>query len=409
MAIGTRAGTFTNSDGRFEYLNNSDGTVKIDNYRGITDMADVVIPKEIDGKTVVQIEGLIKSGSKGISNLYIPEDIHARNLLLSDIINLSNTIIYESSINGQLFVGVTTAKIEDVLIFSQEIGKTEANNLTSKLGMRLHKAGDAVIQYNNGSKIYIRLFFYGSGYSTITNFSNERFRHLLWALKQHGQHNAGQKFEDIEFIDLSKVNNAYIPSTTPYSIKFNFDLTDQGIAQELGDIPVLTTANSRPSDLVDFEAPATDYSGPIYYTRQNTSGWNSVCLPFDIQETDFPTGTALYTFAGIINDEVRLNRLPRNGTIAAGTPCFVYSEQDSWHLTLTGRTIRSDVEPKNIHRTGGTLIGSFTTRNIGGGKYKLGSDGSSIRSTQQGSTIKPYRCYLESSSPSGTPLRISNE
>ena len=150
-------------------------------------------------------------------------------------------------------------------------------------------------------------------------------------------------------------------------------------------------------DKVNFTPPSTNTTTYITYNRTNTHDWNSVCLPFDIKESDFGTSCKIYTISAATDDQISLTRVETTETVVeAGTPCFIFSSADNWNLELSNVTISSNVAPKTINvGEDYQVIGSFTNETIGAGNYKLNSEGTEFGITESDAAkVTAFRCYI---------------
>lgn len=216
----------------------------------------------------------------------------------------------------------------------------------------------------------------------------------------------GTNLEDITCIDFSKVKATSKGHTLSFSFDDSFNPASL-LSSEATVILPNRTYTSIP-DLVDFSAPSSDKSNvTISYSRTNTRNWNSVCLPFDIEESYFPEGTKIYTYDSSSETSITLRRT--TDKVEAGRPCFIYSEADSWNLNIPNASISNGVKAQTESIGDWQLVGSFERRTIGQGKYKLTADGTEMNSTTaDDATVAPFRCYVEATSASGNaPARLS--
>lgn len=112
-----------------------------------------------------------------------------------------------------------------------------------------------------------------------------------------------------------------------------------------------TAYNVELTDKVDFYAPSSFTAETLHYTRSNTAGWNTVCLPFDVTPADFGDGSTVEQYSNVA-DESGITFAcftPVEGTLAAGTPCLVYCPDDvtSWNITKTSVSISAG-DPETI-------------------------------------------------------------
>lgn len=145
------------------------------------------------------------------------------------------------------------------------------------------------------------------------------------------------------------------------------------------------------TDKKDFFAPSDFTATTLEYSRTNTAGYNSVCLPFAFSATDFGEGCQVEQFSSIQEgDATTITFRTTEGENAAGVPCLVYCPEDitEWNVTKTdAQVVASPV-------ASGLLQGSFTNETIGEGKYKLNSTGTKFGVTTSKGTVAAFRTYL---------------
>ena len=166
-----------------------------------------------------------------------------------------------------------------------------------------------------------------------------------------------------------------------------------------------TASNVVITDKKDFYAPSAFTASTLSYERTNTSGYNSVCLPFPISAADFGDEAKVEQFSSTnasasgttLRFETTTEELP------AGTPCIVWCPESttSWSIQKTDAL----VTPSPVEATTGdaTLKGSFLAQTIGAGKYKLNASGTAFGITTAAGRITPFRCYLEPASSASAP------
>ncbi len=144
----------------------------------------------------------------------------------------------------------------------------------------------------------------------------------------------------------------------------------------------------------------------ISYNRDNTAGFNSVCLPFALKLTDLP-GCKIEVLSGSIDGTVLFDDTVTE--VAAGTPCLVWCPDDvtEWSLSLTGnREVVS--EPKVVTAGDFTMKGSFKNDVIGADKYKLNSAGTKFGKTTDAGKITAFRLWMETKSTSANSFNIKH-
>lgn len=145
----------------------------------------------------------------------------------------------------------------------------------------------------------------------------------------------------------------------------------------------------------------------INYQRSNVKGVNSVCMPFALKPEMVNGG--IYTVSAANETSVTLTK--QADGVAAGVPCFVKSDSN-WDIRLDcivdngGEMYNVPLLPVAPDESATTkLFGSFETREIGAGFYKINSDGTALVRTTSSSKTFPYRAYLEL--PGSTAAKIS--
>lgn len=367
----------------------------------------IIVPSEIEGKMVTKITSLIpdKCGTK-YNDIYIPNTITSLSTLSYNHSSLKSVIIdTDKDIqDGGIVISFNNAhdvELDNIIMFGTDknISNPIENNLLFWFSF------DKFVQYINkveiqtigqSTSLYAHIYLYDTKNQFI--FDEETFQYLLNGLKMRGT-----PLKDITSIDLSSIK-----TTISFSEGFNpSSLLPIGATVKVSADLTYTNEGTIP-DLVDFCAPSTDKSNiTISYSRTNTQNWNSVCLPFDIEESYFPEGTKIYTYDSSTQTSITLRRT--TDKVEAGRPCFIYSEADSWNLNIPNASISNGVQAQTESIGDWQLVGSFERRTIGKGKYKLTSDGKEMNSTTaDDATVAPFRCYVEATSASGNaPARLS--
>lgn len=267
--------------------------------------------------------------------------------------------------------------------------------ITNNQGL-LYKAGEIVVLTKDNRTQIVQMYLYGTTdsndhiYRDKLRFDDERLSDLLWAIEKHGI-----DLNDIESIDLSQMS---LPGNT-----INFNLTDFSTIPNVQVITQKTTIN----DMAENYTPQA-FTGLISYSRSNTAGWNTVCLPFDVKESDFPTGTEIYLMSSDTEDAIYLSRIEEGTKLLAGTPCFIWSPEDAkeWNLSINGE-ITANIPAGITTLNHWSLQGSFETRVLGTGYYKLNSAGDAFVMTTSSSHTFPFRCYIAPAPTNGSaPARL---
>lgn len=153
------------------------------------------------------------------------------------------------------------------------------------------------------------------------------------------------------------------------------------------------------TDKQDFYAPSAFTAQTVTYSRANTAGYNSVCLPFAISAADFGSEARLEQFTSTDGQSVSLTSTTDEN--AAGQPCFVYCSETQTEWTLTKQNAYIVAEPIEASDGNAALHGSFTNAPIGAGQYKLTADGTAFGVTTDKGKVTAFRTYLTPATTAG--------
>lgn len=153
------------------------------------------------------------------------------------------------------------------------------------------------------------------------------------------------------------------------------------------------------TDKQDFYAPSAFTAQTVTYSRANTAGYNSVCLPFAISAADFGSEARLEQFTSTDGQSVSLTSTTDEN--AAGQPCFVYCPETQTEWTLTKQNAHIVAEPIEASDGNAVLHGSFTNAAIGAGKFKLTADGTAFGVTTDKGKVTAFRTYLTPATTAG--------
>lgn len=153
------------------------------------------------------------------------------------------------------------------------------------------------------------------------------------------------------------------------------------------------------TDKQDFYAPSAFTAQTVTYSRANTAGYNSVCLPFAISAADFGSEARLEQFTSTDGQSVSLTSTTDEN--AAGQPCFVYCPETQTEWTLTKQNVCIVAEPIEASDGNAVLHGSFTNAAIGAGQYKLTADGTAFGVTTNKGKVTAFRTYLTPATTAG--------
>lgn len=409
------------AEGLYEYTTQNDGTITIIGYKGPYDVRELVVPKTIEGYTVSAVKKLISKDvtePKSIEFVYLPPSIStpSNNYLLRDLLSLKCGVIENNTeLNSYPFQFTTfSTSLSCIFTFGASV-RSEESIIGSYYPNALFHLGHVTIEYNDASKELIQVYNWGNTIDEKVTMDKTRYEYLIWALETHLA-SLSSNISVITLIDFSHLTKICTVSKVQSGVKFNFG-DDYNPASALSSgaqviLPNDITYTNTPTpytitDLQDFTYPTTAQT-ITDYSRSNTQQWNSVCLPFDIIESDFPVGTHIYTLNTSTStaEEIHLSRC--TGTVSAGTPCVIYSESPNWDLSFETepRTVRTDVSPQTQQSVYWQLCGSFTTTNIGQNHYKLNDEGNAFSVTTSNGKIHPFRCYLQYVGQGSVPTRV---
>ena len=153
------------------------------------------------------------------------------------------------------------------------------------------------------------------------------------------------------------------------------------------------------TDKQDFYAPSAFTAQTVTYSRANTAGYNSVCLPFAISAADFGSEARLEQFTSTDGQSVSLTSTTDEN--AAGQPCFVYCPETQTEWTLTKQNAYIVAKPIEASDGNAVLHGSFTNAAIGAGQYKLTADGTAFGVTTNKGKVTAFRTYLTPATTAG--------
>ena len=418
-----KAATIKFDDERFSYETTSNTTAKITKYNGSE--KSVIFPTSViyDGQEykITEISGGYVIGSANpVEEIFIPSGITNLKQITKNSLSLKNAIIVDSPNNviSPFFFSDNASYNNtafDNLIILSSCSLTTEDFFSNGASECFFRTGTISVYYQEKPNIphYIQMYIFEKGGYDKRPFGETRFKYLLSALQK-----SGKDISTITKIDLSDLlsNN-----TNNQAVQFTFDTDNYNPSSELSSGAIVVTDTKRYTatgtrtititDKVNFIAPQYSILTDITYNRSNTLKWNSVCLPFDIKESDFGGTCKIYKVTAATNSKISLTRVDTEGTVVeAGTPCFIHSTADNWNLNLHNVTISYNVAPKTIEVDGNwKVIGSFSNETIGTGKYKLNSEGSEFGITNSNeATVTAFRCYIApTSTRTNAPAQLS--
>lgn len=383
----------------------------------------VVFPTQITDNTgsydVTSIIGVTSViNNTNVEEIYIPSGISLIKNVTNSLKSLKTIVIENGKINMENPFTITS--FNTTLVGLDNIIILSSCDYTSDQFIKynpnyLLKTGEIIISYKiderNEKTETIQMYLFDIGWTSARPFGVQRFNYLLSALQK-----SGKDISQISKIDLSKMSE----NTTNIGVNFTFNDNYNPSSELSSGAEVIIsetesyTAATRTTTIIDkenFTAPQYSILTDITYNRSNTLKWNSVCLPFDIKESDFGGTCKIYTVTSATNSQINLTRVETpETTVAAGTPCFIYSSENKWELNLSNVSISYNAAPKTLDVDGNwQVIGSFTNETIGAGKYKLNSSGTEFGITNyENATVTAFRCYIApTSTRTNAPAQLS--
>ena len=146
----------------------------------------------------------------------------------------------------------------------------------------------------------------------------------------------------------------------------------------------------------------------ISYTRQMTSNWGTLVLPYSLTLTG-EESYRLYTIDKMDGDELVLSRI--EGTVAAGTPCVVKRNGTEAELTFGANKAALNMAISDQNVGDMTFRGTYTTEEVNSG-YVISKNSFWNVEELKGSTsvngvkVRPFRTWLDGTSAKA-PARLS--
>ncbi len=158
-----------------------------------------------------------------------------------------------------------------------------------------------------------------------------------------------------------------------------------GVAQHL----VLT-------DSADFYLPANYTAQHItYHRRKLQAGWNTLCLPFAIAQSDLGEGAKIEVL-DLTKTTSEVLYFKGVESVEAGQPCLIYMPEgnENWLCekeNADGIPFVGSVQPTEASFY---MNGSFRKEIIGAGHYQMNADGTAFDATTEGAENYPFRAYV---------------
>ena len=220
------------------------------------------------------------------------------------------------------------------------------------------------------------------------------------------------KCSSLPDFDASKIDGTMANYTTGYLLKKVGTNGDEilGAKGETLTIESLDLADDKAFELYE-SCKATEAS----YTRDMTSTWGTLCLPYSIDATAEGNTCKFYELQSVGKESIWLNEI-ESGTIEAGTPVLVKrnDEQESISFTATDADlVTAPVTAEGNDR----LVGTFSPVVLNGSDnancYFIAKDKFykvADFSTGNGVKVNPFRAYLQTTSIScASQLRIDGD
>ena len=148
---------------------------------------------------------------------------------------------------------------------------------------------------------------------------------------------------------------------------------------------------------------ATGTVDAISYTRQISSNWGTLVLPYSLTLTGSEP-YRLYAISTVSEDELVLKQL--NGEVAAGTPCVVKRKGSEAELTFSANNAKLNMAINDQPMDGMKFSGTYWTKDVDNG-YIIAKDCfwnvAELNKSDlvKGVKVKPFRAWLDGTSPNG--------
>ena len=184
----------------------------------------------------------------------------------------------------------------------------------------------------------------------------------------------------------------------------NFQSLPTGISEYLG-VPTKTVSLSDDSYISDMASGTFE---EISYTRQMSSNWGTLVLPYSLTLTGSEP-YCLYSIEKMDGEELVLKQL--DGVVAAGTPCVVKRNGTESELIFGANKAALNMERKTQNVGNMTFRGTYWTEEVNSG-YVI-SKGSfwnveELKKSELGNAVKvhPFRAWLDGTS-ANAPAQLS--
>ena len=206
-----------------------------------------------------------------------------------------------------------------------------------------------------------------------------------------------KKIGDNVFLDTDNINTV------------NFLSLPEGISRNLGykKKAVCLSDDSYISDL------ASGTVDEISYTRQMSSDWGTLVLPYSLTLTG-EESYRLYAISAVSENELVLKQL--NGEVAAGTPCVVKRNGSEAELTFDANNAELNMAINDQPMDGMKFSGTYWTKDVNNG-YIIAKDRfwnvAELNKSDlvTGVKVKPFRAWLSgtfANAPAQLSMRIDD-
>ena len=201
---------------------------------------------------------------------------------------------------------------------------------------------------------------------------------------------------------LKKIGYGVFNSTNNINT-VNFQSLPEGISEDLGYKKAVSLSDE--SYISDQASGTVD---EISYTRQMSSNWGTLVLPYSLTLTG-EESYRLYTIDKIDGNELVLSRL--EGTVAAGTPCVVKRNGTEAELTFGANKAALNMAISDQNVGDMTFRGTYTTEEVNSGYVISKNSFWNVEELKKSSSVKgvkvrPFRAWLDGTSAKA-PARLS--
>lgn len=311
--------------------------------------------------------------------------------------NTPGTMVITSIVIKKLFqlaadeVNLTTSMFRDWTHWDNLIdnGATDCTNVIGE-----QKVNGATI-YGNAS-VFGKTFADLSGYKALRIYASkgDQFRILMNRTDDGGGSAPVTEViitadeSGVATLDISAYKNVHINAIKlPYNGR---NVTVKAIALVYGDSPVFSETS--------YWNPISKATRQPNVTRNLVAGLNTICLPFNVEASDFGSvfGDAdakAYQFIGVEDNKLRFEEVT---SIEAGVP-YLLNVAQAHEMGNVGKVDILVEEPKAVTVDGVTFKGTFNVKVLGENNLFLGKDGNlKVPASTEGNNnkLKGMRAYF---------------